>query len=54
MFQTYANFPWASVVNYRYEAGNGWKESSRACVPVHPPIPPPTVHCTVNVCCDYR
>lgn len=26
MCQTYANFPCAFVVNYRYEAGNGSKE----------------------------
>lgn len=49
MCQTYANFPCASVVNYTYEAGNGWKESWRACVKASLPIPPLTVHCTVNV-----
>lgn len=47
MCQTYANFPCASVVNYRYEAGNGLKESSRACVTASLPILLLTVHCTV-------
>lgn len=49
MCQTYANLPCASVVNYRYEAGNGSKESRRACVTASLPIRPLTVHCTVNV-----
>lgn len=43
MWQTYANFPCTSVINYRSEAGNGSKESARARVPI-------TVHCTVSVC----
>lgn len=49
MCQTYANFPCASVVNYRYEAGNGSKEPLRACVTTSLPKLPLTVHCTVNV-----
>lgn len=54
MWQAYANFPRASVVNYRYEAGNGSKESKRACVTASLPIVPLTVHCPVNVFSDYR
>ena len=53
MCQTYANFSCASVVNYTYKAGNGWKESSRACVTASLPILPLTVHCTVNTFSDY-
>lgn len=37
MCQTYANFLRASVVNYRYGAGNGSKEPLRACVTVSLP-----------------
>lgn len=40
MWQAYANFTCTSVINYRSEAGNGLKESTRARAPI-------TVHCTV-------
>lgn len=49
MCQTYANFLCASVVNYRYEARNGSKESLRAYVTASLPNLPLTVHCTVNL-----